>query len=77
MYLVEKAALSGDWGPVDKISQLYKSLPTPFTLIARRLVERDLAMERMPNLKAIDILLKLEPLIYGVIIGVALARRFV
>ena len=77
MYLVEKAALSGDWGPVDKISQLYKSLPTPFTLIARRLVERDLAMERMPDLKAIDILLKLEPLIYGVIIGVALARRFV
>ncbi|MEM0484969.1 MAG: hypothetical protein QW434_09785 [Pyrobaculum sp.] len=78
LFLLEKAVAMGDWGLVDGISRLYSNTPTPLTLVARYLVERDLSRGRDPNVEAAEILRRLEPVIFGVVGGLALAviRRF-
>ncbi|WP_148682991.1 hypothetical protein [Pyrobaculum ferrireducens] len=78
-YLMERAAATGDWGLVDQISRLYTGAPTPMALLARYLVERDLAAGRGPNVAAAEALRQIEPLVLGIAGGLFLAfvRRFV
>jgi hypothetical protein len=78
-YLMERAAATGDWDLVDQISRLYTGAPTPMALLARYLVERDLAAGRGPNVAAAEALRQIEPLVLGIAGGLFLAfvRRFV
>ncbi len=77
-FLLEKAVATGDWGLVNSISRLYSNPPTPLTLVARYLVERDLSRGRDPNMEAVEVLRRVEPVVFGDMGGLALAviRRF-
>ncbi|ABL88280.1 conserved hypothetical protein [Pyrobaculum islandicum DSM 4184] len=73
IYLIEKAVTTGDWSLVDGISKLYSDIPTPFTIVARFLVEKALEDGREPNIYVIESLRKIEPVLLGIVGGVFLA----
>mgnify|MGYP001770662207 FL=1 len=73
LYLFQKAVATGDWELVDGISRLYSAPPTPFALVARYLVERDLSRGRDPNIYVAEVLQRVEPFALGLAGGLTLA----
>lgn len=73
LYLFQKAVATGDWELVDGISRLYSAPPTPFAVVARYLVERDLSQGRDPNIYAAEVLQRVEPFALGLAGGLTLA----